>query len=71
MSDLKELPKAFDKMYRYHIKFGPAPSICASKKGSESSHQLFVTLYTLSIYPSVYTQRIRTLQTFINAYSAS
>ena len=36
---------------------------------SESSHELFGMLYTLSIYPSVHPQLIRTLRTLFEAYS--
>ena len=42
---------------------------CMSRKGFGEFAQLFVMLYTLSIYPSVYPQLIRTLRTLFEAYS--
>ena len=41
------------------------------KKGSDSSHQLFVKLYTLSIYSSLHKQLIRSFRTLSEAHIVS
>ena len=37
-------------------------------EGSKSSHQLFVILYTLSIYPSVHTKVIQAVLSLFKTY---